>query len=312
VPLSELLPADSPRIDGEDADHVRALAELDGPLPPVIVHRPTMRVIDGMHRVQSAMLRGDSLIRAEFFDGTPEEAFVRAVQMNSAHGLPLSQADRSAAARRILNSFPQWSNSVIASVVGLSDKTIAALRERATSETPGSHARIGNDGRVRPINPVNGRLRAGEFIEKNPDASLREIAKAAGIAVGTARDVRQRLRDGQDPFPRRLRSDDDDAGRNRMSASGSAMDEAEAPAPVIPAPREDLMATLRNDPSLRLTESGRMILRLLDAHILDESHWERLVGSVPTHCTQLVVDVARRCISSWSLFVERLEDRAVQ
>src|SRR5687768_3713348 len=110
VALSTLLPADSPRVEGEDADHVRALAELECPLPPVIVHRPTMRVIDGMHRVHAATLRGESQIRVVFFDGSPEEAFVRAVQSNSAHGLPLSQADKSAAARRILESFPQWSN----------------------------------------------------------------------------------------------------------------------------------------------------------------------------------------------------------
>jgi hypothetical protein len=264
-----------------------------------------MRIIDGMHRVHAATLRGESQIRVVFFDGSPEEAFVRAVQSNSAHGLPLSQADKSAAARRILGAFPQWSNSAIASVVGLSDKTVAALRERATPETPMLHSRIGSDGRARPVDAANGRVLAGKFIEDNPGASLREIARAAGIAVGTARDVRRRVQNGQDPVPRRLCKEERDSGQNRERPGASA----KAAEPAASPPPGDLLAVLRRDPSLRLTESGRMILRLLDAHTLDDHHWDRLVGSVPRHCTQAVADVARRCISSWSHFLERLENR---
>lgn len=58
------------------------------------------------------------------------------------------------------------------------------------------------------------------------------------------------------------------------------------------------MTKLRKDPSLRLTEAGRATLRLLDAHTIDDDGWDRLVASVPDHCAQAVVDLARQCVSS--------------
>ena len=41
-----------------------------------------MRVIDGMHRLRAAILNGRSSIEVEFFDGSDEEAFIRAVEQN--------------------------------------------------------------------------------------------------------------------------------------------------------------------------------------------------------------------------------------
>ena len=68
VPLSSLLPAFSPRIDGEDDEHIKMLADVGNELPPILVHRPTMRVIDGMHRLGAATMRGDAMIRVQFFE----------------------------------------------------------------------------------------------------------------------------------------------------------------------------------------------------------------------------------------------------
>jgi hypothetical protein len=99
VPVGIPLPADSPRLGGENRDHIRLLADATAPLPPILVHRSTMRVIDGMHRLRAAMLRGATEIAVEFFDGTEAEAFARAVRENVAHGLPLSRSDREAAHR---------------------------------------------------------------------------------------------------------------------------------------------------------------------------------------------------------------------
>lgn len=300
MPLGELKPADSPRTGGEDADHIRVLAELDGPLPPIVVHRSTMRVVDGMHRVRAAALRGEKSIRVTFFEGNPDEAFVWAVKSNSAHGLPLSNVDRSAAAVRILDAHPNWSNVAIASVVGLSDKTIAALRERSTAAVPKRDSRVGHDGRARPVDPVAGRLRAGKLIAEKPGASLREIAAEAGIAVNTARDVRERMRRGQGPLPRRFRQDEGHSPGTGTRARAGTGEKVST---------EDLMTILRKDPSLRLTDAGRAMLRLLDAHAIDDDNWDRLVASVPDHCAQAIVDLARRCVSSWDRFADRLEAR---
>jgi ParB-like chromosome segregation protein Spo0J len=57
-----------------------------------------MRVIDGMHRLMAASLQGRESIDVMFFHGSEIDVFLRAVQENITHGLPLSQADRRAAA----------------------------------------------------------------------------------------------------------------------------------------------------------------------------------------------------------------------
>ncbi|GAA0896563.1 hypothetical protein GCM10009574_073920 [Streptomyces asiaticus] len=109
VPIHLLLESDSPRVDGEDTDYVKALAESGARLPPIVVHRATRRVVDGMHRLRAAELRGQESIEAQFFEGSTSDAFVLSVWLNTAHGLSLSTADRSAAALRIIRSHPQWS-----------------------------------------------------------------------------------------------------------------------------------------------------------------------------------------------------------
>lgn len=157
VRINELKNADSPRLCGEDLEHIRVLAEME--TPPILVHRQTMRVIDGMHRLRAAELNGRSRIEVEFFDGSEADAFVRAVEANIAHGLPLAMADRKAAALRIIRSHPDMSNREIARCVGLSDKTVAMIR-RSSADIPHSNVRKGADGRVRPLGASEGRLRA--------------------------------------------------------------------------------------------------------------------------------------------------------
>ncbi len=80
VRISSLVLTSWPRLSGEIAEHSRLLAELNDNLPPILVHRRTMRVIDGMHRVRAAQLRGRSHIAAGFFDGSERDAFVLAVR----------------------------------------------------------------------------------------------------------------------------------------------------------------------------------------------------------------------------------------
>src|SRR5262245_51146343 len=76
VPVEELLPADSPRLSGENETHAWLLAETEAALPPIVVHRETMRVIDGMHRLRAAVLRGQKTIAVKFFEGDEKDAFV--------------------------------------------------------------------------------------------------------------------------------------------------------------------------------------------------------------------------------------------
>lgn len=311
VEHSLLLPADSPRVGGEDIDHVRVLAELGRPLPAIVVHRPTMRVVDGMHRLRASMLRGERDIEVRFFDGTAEEAFVLAVRSNAEHGLPLSPVDRVAAASRIHRSYPHWSDVAIAAVAGISDKTVAALRDRSTSDIRKLTHRVGRDGRVRPVDPAEGRLRVSAYLAASPDAPIREIAKAAGVAPATANDVRKRLRNGENPLPRRLRRTPGTPPRAQQAASDSKQpSEPQVPERTASTTRHAAMLTLRKDPSLRLTDDGRAVLRLLNVHGIDADSWSRLADSVPPHCRESVIDIARGCVEAWADFIKRLEQRS--
>lgn len=151
LPIASLHVGDSLRQKGVDNHHACLLAESEGKLPPILVHRWTMRVIDGAHRLRAAELTGREVIAVEFFDGDEDEAFVRAVQANVRHGLPLTLADRTAAATRIVRTHPDWSDRRIAGLAGLSPKTVGAVRARSTEEIPQSAVRVGRDGKARHL-----------------------------------------------------------------------------------------------------------------------------------------------------------------
>src|SRR5581483_8110544 len=132
----------------------RLLAESQTQLPPIVVHGPSRRVIDGIHRVHAAILRGEEGLAARIYHGTDDDAFMLAVRLNIAHGLPLTRAERTAAAVRIIRCHPQWSDRMIAITVGLSPRTVAKARHRSTAQSMQSNIRLGKDGRVpNPVSP---------------------------------------------------------------------------------------------------------------------------------------------------------------
>lgn len=303
VSVSSLLGADSPRSSGEDEEHVKLLAGVQAELPPIIVHRGTMRVIDGMHRLRAAVLRKQDKIAVRFFDGDQNDAFVLAVKMNISHGLPLSLTDRKAAAGRIMQLRPEWSNRLIASTTGLAPQTVAEIRRQHGAEaTSGDAARIGRDGRVRPVDNTKGRRLAGELMRQQPDLSLRQVARMAGISPETARNVRSRVNRGEQPVRppvgRRLRD-----CRGARASGNQAGDAALAEPEFL----DQLWRRLRADPSLRFSETGRLLLRLLQAHAMSEETWRRIADNTPPHHREMLARVARHWASAWRTFAERLE-----
>ncbi|MFI9451985.1 streptomycin biosynthesis protein [Amycolatopsis sp. NPDC052450] len=298
VPIASLRPADSPRTAGEDPAHVRELATWDVALPPIVVHRSTMRVIDGMHRLRVAETRGETTIAVRFFDGSADDAFLLAVKANIAHGLSLALADRKAAARRIIGTHGDWSDRAIAALAGLAHKTVGAIRRGSTGENPHSTARIGRDGRVRPLSGVEGRRRAGELLVANPETPVEEVARAAGISTTTVKDVRRRLRCGDDLVPSGQRS-----GPVRITRPAEETQVWD---------RVTALRQLRADPSLRFTETGRALLQSLNLHAGGDESWLSLADNVPQHCTGMVVELARHCVADWQRFVTRLEQRGCE
>lgn len=295
VPIATLLPANSPRLAEVD-EHIQVLSETDGELPPILVHRTTLRVIDGMHRLRAAQRRGATTISVCYFDGDEREAFVMSVRLNSAHGLPLTLADRKSAALRIMNYHPEWSDRAIAALVGISDKTVGSIRRREGSSLPQLSTRIGRDNESYPLNTRAGRLRASELFVQNPNATTREVARLAEISATTAKDVRNRLLRGEDPVPPKQRE----------------QHEAERPLARIPAPRRSPvieLSRLRTDPSLRMSQSGRTLLRWLEALGSDEDEWISIADSVPSHCAPAIAEMARRRADDWQSFATALDRR---
>lgn len=304
LPITALRSADSPRRAGEDISHIEMLASIEERLPPILVHRSSMRVIDGMHRLRAAKLRGTDRIEVRFFDGTEQEAFVLAVKANTTHGLPLSLGDRTLAAERIIASQPTWSDRAIASAVGLGARTVGNVRRRMQDEENVEQvaARTGRDGRVRPIDNRVGRLRASELIKQRPEASLREIAREAGVSPSTVRDVRHRLERGENPLPQRLERGEDSLPHLRRRREKPADLEA------ISA----MLEGLQSDPSLRFTEAGRTVLRWIHLRAIRAEEWSGVERKVPPHCAYILAKVARSCADEWLQIAEDLEQRSAR
>ncbi|GAP52722.1 ParB N-terminal domain-containing protein [Streptomyces azureus] len=290
VRLADLTASFTPRSGGVDGEWALALAHLESELPPIVVHRPTLSVIDGLHRLRAARLKGRTHIAARFFDGSRQDAALLAVAMNVAQGRPLSQGDRVAAAERIVAARPQWSDRAIAVVAGLSAKKVSELRARMEG-LPRCERRVGLDGRARPLSTVQGRELAGELLRADPTASLRTIARRAGISPATVADVRDRLLRGDDPVPPRqrglavggrgAREGREPGGRDREEETRSAEE-------LI-----TLFEALRRDPSLRLNEMGRSMLRMLDACALLARDRGRIIANLPPHCTEQLAELMR-------------------
>lgn len=290
--LAELLPADSPRTEAEDSEHVRILASVETPLPPILVQRETLRVIDGMHRLQAALIKGAATIEVEFFDGGNDDAFLEAVRRNVSHGKPLTRCEREAAAIRLLRSHYWLSDRSLAEICGVSAKTLGVLRRQNADQLPDLEKRFGRDGKLHPCDGSSGRREAAQILRESPDASTREVARQAGIAQATAADVRARLHRGDSPYTSRARP-------NRVVRSSS---------PSVNGRPLDLSVVV-DDRALQSTDTGKAFVSWLSDRVVQRDDWSDHVESIPLSRAYVVARVARQCAAAWTEFAEALEER---
>lgn len=323
VPVDSLLPAQSPRARGENAERIHILANSDTPLAPIIVHRGTMRVVDGMHRLRATVLRNEPTIDVRFIGGDEIDVFALTVRANVSHGMPLSLAERKAAAARLIRSHPHWSDRLIAMTAGLSHKTVGSLRDTVAGDGTVADKRVGRDGKKRPVDGGLGRARAAELIRADPRASLSSIARMAGVSVGTVRNVRAGMDDAGE-----RQTADGAGGRSIRGVPAGDIGGGDAESTPRPSPERGvgvdiepqtttsigprhavLIAQLRRDPSLRFSESGRTLLRLLSTSMTTVTECGRLGQTIPEHCVAGVVELSRETAQMWATLAQRLERR---
>ncbi len=175
-----------PRVDGVDADHVRALEERPDSWPPLKVVRRhgSQLLVDGYHRLEAAKNLGLDWIRVEVVEASPgEDLHELAFALNATHGRPLSLADRRAFAERILRGQPHLADREIARRSGLSANTVGAIRGHLeeSAQIEQTTERVGQGGYVyRP------RREDGELPEPDPVEAVGDFF--------TSRERRQRRR----------------------------------------------------------------------------------------------------------------------
>ncbi|MFI8889222.1 hypothetical protein [Streptomyces paradoxus] len=308
VPLGALRITGSPRRTVEDPAHSRKIADTGAGFPPLLVHRPSMTVIDGIHRLRAAELRGRPTVAVRYFDGSAEDGRLLAVALNVTHGLPLTLEERTAAAEHILTSRPHWSDRCVAGIAGVSSGKTAEIRRRLLGATAPDAKRLGRDGRARAVDPSPGRERAAALLRRHPGASLRHIAKEAGVSPTTVAAVRDRIARGDEVTvaskPAR------GAGTRSTSPGVPGAEPRPTPPPADAGPPADAVEIhrlLRRDPSLRFTEAGRTVLRLLDAGAAVTRDKDAIAASVPPHCTSAVARLAETYARSWQLFATEIQ-----
>jgi hypothetical protein len=68
---------------------------------------------------------------------------------------------------------------------------------------------------------------------------------------------------------------------------------------------------LLRDPSLRHSEHGRQLLRLLQlSNATGGQDWSGMAGAVPPHCTAMIGQIARHYAQMWQGFAQELDRRA--
>ena len=301
APVDALSPGPFLREAGTNATHVQLLVSAadTAELPPILVQQDGSRVIDGLHRLAAAKIRGDRVIKARFLDCTDSQALVLAIKANSAHGFPLSKADRLSGANRVLAEHPDWSDRSIAGITGLSAKTIASLRDRSAGHADPDGKRLGRDGRRRPVSAGAGRRRAAQYLSAHPDAPLRQVAQEADVSLGTVHDVSSRLRHGVGPERVGAERGGAERGGHRPPVRRNHVD--------VPATWTEVVTKMAGDPSVRYTEGGKEFLRWMTQHAADPAGWRTFINTIPAHWADVIAPIAEAIGREWHLYAQRLE-----
>lgn len=142
------------QMNGATVEEYREDKRNGAVLPPVtiIIVDGKSYLVEGWHRIEAAILEGETHILANVQDGTWKDAVLVSAKANSTHGLRRSNADKIRAAEMVF-TLPEcvlMSDRDISRLIGVSQPTVSAVRHRLESESviPRSAVRKGTDGRT--------------------------------------------------------------------------------------------------------------------------------------------------------------------
>jgi hypothetical protein len=240
---------------------------------------------------------GHSKMIVRFFDGTHDEAYMEAVKANIAHGKPLTLVEREAAAKKILGMRSDWSDRLVGSFCGLSGKTVGRLR-KSTEEIPQLMARIGRDGRQRPIDSRKLRHEIATALFEMPEAKPDEIAKTVSTSPTTVRDVRKRVERGDPLVPSNQTKGSKARVPNRRVEDVEGVDPGQADA-----------LQWRKDRAILSLPDGKEFANWLDEASTTLNHWQPILGLIPIGRIPQLIEYAKDRALEWTNVASSLEVR---
>jgi ParB-like chromosome segregation protein Spo0J len=252
----------------------------------LVVRQGDNTIVDGNYRYLAARELGHAHVSCIWFCGDDDEILVEALHRNRSHGLPLSLAEREAAAVHLIEFHPEWSNRRLAEACGLAPGTVRRIRDSGPPPAEPVSIRIGRDGKRRPADAQHARQRVLSALESHPTHSLRDIAGLAGSSPETVRSLKK-----------------------RMGAPGLgevlALDPANALA-------SDSAETMRwtSDSALQSAPASNQFLSWFEKTTVAEE-WQSFVNDIPLSRAYEVADEARRRASTWQSFASTLESRTI-
>ena len=170
---------------------------------------------------------------------------------------------------------------------------------------------------LRPLDSSEARQRAAELLSDHPEASLRDVAQAAGISPATVLDVRNRLKRGESPVPERSSPAPISKRATGHGVPGTPPGEGPAAERALPLALQGnppsvaaVVEKLLRDPSLRNNERGKGILRLLQVNAVGAEQLSEVATTLPPHCVAIVLQLAHRYAKMWQDFAKELDCRA--
>lgn len=118
-----------------DQATVKQYQDVINELPPIAVMQvgSELVLVDGMHRIKARISAGQEVVAAHIYRGTMAEALEKAIELNRAHGKPLSLGERKEAVRKYLKADPEKTHRYVSRLCGISDKTVKVIREELES-----------------------------------------------------------------------------------------------------------------------------------------------------------------------------------